>query len=132
MRSVIGTIGAFEPKVPRIPVERSCVIDPSTGPVAANLNERKIEGSTVRTSARLIGIETGPMERNGCPNARTALPSTHVTVPVADRSMSPERSCAAIADPGFSAGSAAVAVPLEELEAPEGVDTQRALWMNLS
>src|SRR6476659_9791511 len=106
MRTVIGTIGARVPNVPRMPVERSCVIEPSTGPVAANLNERKTDGKTVRTCACVIGIETGPIERKGWPNARTELPSTQVTVPVDERSMSPERSWVATADPGLSsAGS---------------------------
>src|SRR5436190_10136343 len=122
-------MGARVPKVPRMPVERSCVMDPSTGPVAANLKERKTDGRTVRTSACAIGIETGPMERKGWPKASTELPSTHVTVPVAERSMSPERSCVATAEPGFRApGSIAVFegvfVPDEDI--PEGTAIQLA------
>src|ERR1700720_3322005 len=107
MRTVIGTIGARVPKVPRMPVERSCVMEPRTGPVAANLKDRKRDGRTVRTSACRLGLETGPIERKGWPKARPELPSTQVTVAVAERSMSPERSWVATAEPGFRAGSPA-------------------------
>ena len=126
---MIGTMGARVPKVPRMPVERSCVMEPSTGPVAANLKERKTDGRTVRTSARVMGIETGPMERKGWPKASTELPSTQVTVPVAERSMSPERSCVATAEPGFNApGSTAVfeGVAVPDAVAPEGTAIQLA------
>src|SRR5262249_17660589 len=69
-------------------------------------------------------IETGPIERNGCPKARTEFPSTQVTVPVAERSMSPERSCVATADPGWSGrGSATVD---DGTAAPEGTVIQLA------
>src|ERR1700693_1171539 len=129
MRTVIETIGARVPKVPRIPVERSCVMEPRTGPVAANLKDRKRDGRTGRTSACAIGIETGPIDSKGWPKARTELPSTQVTVPVAERSMSPERSCVATAEPGFrAAGSPATleaGVP-DDAEAPEGTVIQLA------
>src|SRR5215831_8369165 len=74
-----------------------------------------------------MGIETGPIERNGCPKASTEFPSTHVTVPVAERSMSPDRSWAAIAEPGRivpdeDEGSA------EAPEAPDGTAIQPAAW----
>src|SRR6266496_6676269 len=124
MRTVIGTMGACVPKVPRMPVQRSYVMDPSTGPVAANLKERKREGRTVRTCAWDIGIETGPIERNGWPKARTEFPSTQVTVPVAERSMSPERSCVATADPGFKGPGSAAAADGPAL--PEGTVIQFA------
>src|SRR5713226_9083537 len=120
----MGTIGARAPKLTRMPVERSCEIEPRTGPVAANLKERKTEGRTVSTSARAIGIETGPMERKGWPNASSAFPSTHVTVPVAERSMSPERSCAATAEPGRKA--VAPADEAVDAAAPVGTAIQPA------
>src|SRR5450756_121276 len=129
MRTVIGTIGARVPKVPRMPVERSCVMEPRTGPVAANLKDRKRDGRTVRTSACAIGIETGPIDRKGWPKARTELPSTQVTVPVAERSMSPERSCVATAEPGFRAADAPAGFEVGvagEAEAPEGTVIQLA------
>ena len=97
---MIGTIFAREPTVPRMPVDRSCVTDPKTEPESANLKERYTEGRTVRTSARAIGMSIGPIERNGCPNARTEFPSTHVTVPVAASSMSPDKSTVERDDPG--------------------------------
>src|SRR4029077_16464949 len=127
--TVIGTMGARVPKVPRMPVERSCVMDPSTGPVAANLKERKTDGRTVRTSACAIGIETGPMERKGWPKASTELPSTQVTVPVAERSMSPERSCVATAEPGFNApdsGAVFEGLAVPDADIPEGTAIQLA------
>lgn len=40
MRTVIGTIAARVPKVPSIPVDRSCVTEPITAPVSENLKDR--------------------------------------------------------------------------------------------
>src|SRR5437773_2276123 len=73
-----------------------------------------------------MGIDTGPIERKGWPKARTELPSTQVTVPVADRSMSPERSCVATAEPGASARGLAAAVSEDGAPLPEGTVIQLA------
>src|ERR1700688_3474084 len=102
METRTGTIAAELPKEPRIPVERSCEIEPSTLPVEANLNERYIDGNTPMTSESAIGISTGPIERNGCPKASTLPPSTQVTVPVAAMVMSPEIRIVATDEPGCS------------------------------
>ena len=102
-----GTIAADPPNEPRMPVDRSCEIDPRTLPVEANLNERYIDGRTPITSESAIGISTGPIERNGWPKASTLPPSTQVTVPVAAIVMSPEIRIVATDDPGRSGGSAA-------------------------
>src|SRR5689334_13508356 len=75
-------------------------------------------------------MSTGPIERNGCPNASTELPSTQVTVPVADSTMSPESSTAATAEPGSRRGAAgavsAGVFAAEGAEAPEGATSQFA------
>src|SRR6266508_285656 len=124
MRTVIGTIRARVPKVPRMPVERSWVTDPKTGPVSANLNDRYTEGSTVSTSAWAIGISIGPIERKGWPKARTESCSTHVTVPVAASSMSPERRTVERDEPGRTDCSAPET--LDSPEDPAGAATQPA------
>ena len=80
-------------------------------------------------SARAIGMSTGPIERKGCPKASSELPSTHVTVPVAESTMSPESSTAATAEPGSSALPAVegVAAAAEAgADAPEGATSQPA------
>ena len=81
-------------------------------------------------SARAIGMSTGPIERKGCPKASTELPSTQVTVPVAERTMSPESSTAATAEPGSSGlppVAEGVAVPAAAgAEAPDGATSQPA------
>src|SRR5215831_11711168 len=69
-----------------------------------------------------MGIETGPIERNGRPKASTEVSSTQVTVPVADRSMSPVKSSAATADPGERLLTSAVSAAA----APEGTIIQPA------
>src|SRR5262252_7173731 len=81
-------------------------------------------------------MSTGPIDRNGCPNARTELPSTQVTVPVADSTMSPDSSTAATAEPGSSRAAGAegsvpafAAVPVVAAagaDAPEGATSQFA------
>src|SRR2546427_1106614 len=124
MRTVIGTIFARVVNVPRIPVERSCVTDPKTGPVSANLNDRYTEGSTVRTCAWAIGISIGPIERKGWPKASTESRSTHVSVPVAARSMSPERRTVERDEPGRTAWSAPVT--RDSPDEPAGAATQPA------
>src|SRR5262245_25008479 len=72
-------------------------------------------------------MSTGPIDRNGWPKARIELPSTQVTVPVADRTMSPLRSTADTADPGSSRPSGSGdAAPAEGEEAPLGATSQPA------
>src|SRR5689334_1159148 len=84
-------------------------------------------------------MSTGPIDRNGCPNARIESPSTQVTVPVAERTMSPSSSTAATEEPGSRRGTVGPAISggvlgvfgvealmEEDAEAPEGASIQPA------
>src|SRR5262245_15726105 len=70
-------------------------------------------------------MDTGPIDRKGWPKARTEFPSTQVTVPVAERSMSPDRSCVATAEPGWR-GEGAIAGPGVPAALPDGTLIQLA------
>src|SRR5258706_9039084 len=84
------------------------------------------------TSDSAIGISTGPMERNGCPKARTLEPSTQVTVPEAATVMSPEIKIVATEEPGWRGCTAGAAGSGFREEAPPGTGRNRPPERNAS
>ena len=101
---MIGTIGAFVPNVAEDP-RRAVLRDrPQHGP-----RRRELEGAVRRRKHRqhlraAIGMSTGPSRGTDARRRGASSPSTHVTVPVADRSMSPESSMRRDAEPGSGGG----------------------------